>query len=344
VSVPRLLWRVVEAATLDTLRGRSRGQYHVALARPDGIEAFFAGISQTPKDLQGFTLDIPLEAAPGPPPVPATTLSVVFNGWQAERKEWRIPSQRPTTAYPLWRPGVGPQANIAPGTDVILLLRDEWDRFHARWLTSTERAQLPPAIQARIAAHETGTSVLTAGELTAVRAAAGIPAAQPPARRQVARPPQRPTAVGVPYRRASAPARRIRRATPFSVDPDLVDRGTRAHVDTQNALSDHLQGRGLTPRSPAAGEPPYDLGWEEEDTFFIAEVKSLSPANEERQLRLGLGQLLRYAHVMRSIGIDPIQPVLAAEGEPTDLTWLNTCAELTVILTWPQRFGRAGEI
>jgi hypothetical protein len=43
-----------------------------------------------------------------------------------------------------------------------------------------------------------------------------------------------------------------------------------------------------------ARRPSFDLGWVHDDCLFVAEVKSVTPANEERQLRLGLGQLLRY--------------------------------------------------
>lgn len=338
MAVPRLLWRVVENATLDTLRGESRGQYHIALGHPAGIDAFFAGLQQTPKELQGFIVDVPLEAAPGAPPLAAADLAVVFNGWQAERKEWRIPRQRPRTAYGLWRPGVGPQQNTTPGSDAIVLIRDEHSRFHARWLTAAQRAQLPASLQQALASQETGASIMNSAELAAVRVTAAIPAV-PPAAPPVAPLPQPPATLGIPYQRV-APASSDP-ALPFTIDPDVSDRGTKAHADTQNALSDHVQACGLVPRSPGSSEPPYDLGWSREDTFFVAEVKSLTAENEERQLRLGLGQLLRYAHVLRAGGIDPVQPVLISEREPADHTWLSTCSSLGVIFAWPATFGES---
>jgi hypothetical protein len=342
VAVPRLLWRVVEQATLDTLRGRSRGQFHIALARPAGIEDFFLGLAQIPKNLQGYAVTVPIEATPGPPAVPAMSLAVVFNGWQARRKEWRIPSQRPATAYPLWRPGVGPQPNTPLGTDVIVLVRDEHDRFHARWLTGAQRGQLPTPVEQAVAGSDTGTRALSAAELAAIRTVAGIPSSPPPGPpAPLPPPPPAPPSLGTPYQPVSPPPRRQGSPVPFSVDPDVIDRGTKAHIDTQNALAARLVSAGLLPLEPQASTPPYDLAWDDQQTLFVAEVKSLTPANEEKQLRLGLGQILRYTHELRSNGVDSVQPVLVAEREPGDPTWRGTCSELGVILTWPARFGQS---
>lgn len=341
MAVPRLLWRVVETATLDTLRGRSRGQFHIALGRPQGIEEFFAGLPQVPKNLQGYTVDVPVESAPGPPAVPAQRLAVFFNGLQATRREWRIRSQRPNNAYPLWRPGVGPKPDTGPGTDVIVLLRDEHDRFHARWLTGSQRVELPASLQQAITARGIGTRVLTAAELTDVRRVANIPTGPPRAPVSAPPPPTPPSVLGAPYQGVAPPPPSASPPVPFEVDPDVVDRGNRAHIDTQNALADHVRSRCLAPLKPDSTMPPYDLAWTQQGTLFVAEVKSLTPANEERQLRLGLGQILRYAHTLRASGVDRVQAVLVAEHEPDDLTWLATCSELGVILTWPTRFGQS---
>ena len=51
---------------------------------------------------------------------------------------------------------------------------------------------------------------------------------------------------------------------------------------------------------------------------FVAEVKS-TMRNEEKQLRLDLGQVLRYANLL-----DPnrgVVPVLVAERQSSDRTW-----------------------
>ena len=48
----------------------------------------------------------------------------------------------------------------------------------------------------------------------------------------------------------------------------------------------------LSPR----GRLSFDIAWEDEGTVFVAEVKSLTTENEEKQLRSGLGQVLGHAH------------------------------------------------
>ena len=125
---------------------------------------------------------------------------------------------------------------------------------------------------------------------------------------------------------------------PFTVDPNLVDRGLRGHAATQNALAALVAARGWEPRSPSAREPQYDLAWLVGDVIHVAEVKSLTPANQERQLRLGLGQVLRYADVIRRAG-NLCVPVLAVEQRPTDPSWLALCEDLGVRLCWPPTFG-----
>lgn len=125
---------------------------------------------------------------------------------------------------------------------------------------------------------------------------------------------------------------------PFSVDPALVERGLRGHASTQNALAKYLRENGLDPRSPRPDEPNFDLAWVNQNVSWIAEVKSLTRANEEKQLRLGLGQLLRYRQVLSSKG--PVQAVLVAERQPTDQSWAALCQELNVILVWPDNWAK----
>jgi hypothetical protein len=67
--------------------------------------------------------------------------------------------------------------------------------------------------------------------------------------------------------------------------------------------------------------------------FGVAEVKSLTDANEEKQLRLRLGQVLRYRNLMRSGGV--VRAVLALERKPTDDSWLGLFEMLDVIAVWP---------
>jgi hypothetical protein len=116
-----------------------------------------------------------------------------------------------------------------------------------------------------------------------------------------------------------------------------VDRALRSHARTQEALADAVIAAGLLPRSPLPGEPVFDLAWEDGDTIVVAEVKSLTQRNEERQLRLALGQVLRYAHLLGAKG-RPVRCVIAAERKPTDDTWTELATSARVMLVWPATF------
>jgi hypothetical protein len=146
------------------------------------------------------------------------------------------------------------------------------------------------------------------------------------------------TTLGLPYSpvgRLPAPAK----GAPFEVDPDVIDRGNQAHADTQDALAEFLRGVGISPRRPKAGEPKYDLAWEWRDQFFVAEVKSTTVSNKESQLRLGLGQVLRYRHEIARTGRQVIA-VIVPESEPDEPVWAELCATLGVVLAWPGSFER----
>lgn len=141
------------------------------------------------------------------------------------------------------------------------------------------------------------------------------------------------SAVGQPYvdkdeRVATA------RAEPWATDPDAVDRGLAAHRRLQNLIAAHLRASGLTPVDPRPGDPQFDVGWEAEGGVGIVEVKSLTEANEEAQLRLGLGQLLRYRQQMRR-GDWEVRAFLAVERQQQDVSWAALCEEVGVVLVWP---------
>jgi hypothetical protein len=142
--------------------------------------------------------------------------------------------------------------------------------------------------------------------------------------------------LGTEYREANPKARTARRQ-PFSVDPDLVDRALQAHAQTQEALAAALRAAGKVPRSPVPGEPVFDLAWEDDGTVCVAEVKSLSGTNDEKQLRLALGQVLRYAHLLRAKG-RPVRCFIATESRPADESWSELCSGLGITLLWPDVF------
>jgi hypothetical protein len=139
----------------------------------------------------------------------------------------------------------------------------------------------------------------------------------------------------VPYRREAAlPAQRERRK--FDTNPDLQARGAAAHAKVQNAVAEILERNGLVPVSIRGGAA-CDLAWDWNGLLNVAEIKSLTRANEERQLRLGLGQVLRYRDLVGARG-DATQAWLVIERPPSDDTWRRLCTELNVVLAWPTIF------
>jgi hypothetical protein len=57
------------------------------------------------------------------------------------------------------------------------------------------------------------------------------------------------------------------------------------------------------------------------------------------QLRLGLGQVLRYAHVMERAHPN-VRAVLVVERQPSDPAWSALCERLGVTLAWPGAFAK----
>ncbi|HEX2878225.1 MAG TPA: hypothetical protein VHO25_01685, partial [Polyangiaceae bacterium] len=122
------------------------------------------------------------------------------------------------------------------------------------------------------------------------------------------------------------------------LDLEKLDRGVKGHVDTQNGLALFLKKQGLKPLSPGPHDPEFDIGWRHGGTFFVGEVKSTTTENMEKQLRLGLGQVLRYRHQLQGRELD-VRAVLIAEREP-DQSWQALCNSLGVILVWSGGFER----
>jgi hypothetical protein len=141
--------------------------------------------------------------------------------------------------------------------------------------------------------------------------------------------------LGRPY---SSPDRlpSVARPDPFDFDPDVVDRGNQAHILTLLSLAAFLREHDIEPLEPT-GEPMFDLAWKDQGKVFIAEVKSITTDNEEKQLRLGLGQVLRYQHILNSRWVHVV-PVLVPEKEPTADGWIDLCNRLGVRLVWPGSF------
>lgn len=132
-------------------------------------------------------------------------------------------------------------------------------------------------------------------------------------------------AVGAPYRAGSFD-RPLQGDGEHYRDPDIMDRGLKAHSATQDRLAGVLGNQGLTPLSPFDQKCNFDLAWQlEDDTIGIAEVKSNTKDNEAFQIRHGLGQILDYGHRMKDRGFRP-KLFLVLERKPQDAYWRDLCA------------------
>lgn len=101
-----------------------------------------------------------------------------------------------------------------------------------------------------------------------------------------------------------------------------------------------MRDRGKRPIKPTGwfGEQP-DVVWREDPGFHIVEVKGITGLNEREQLRLGLGQVLRYRFLSEKQGHPP-QAWLITDVAPADLTWIEICDSLNIRMWWPGRDSR----
>jgi predicted RNA-binding protein with PUA-like domain len=117
-------------------------------------------------------------------------------------------------------------------------------------------------------------------------------------------------------------------------DPDAIGHGLRTHRRLQNQLSRLVQAAGHAPLRPSAIDPDFDLAWETPLATVVVEVKSCTKANEVRQLRMGIGQVLDYEDTLRARG-RAVQPVLYLERAPSDARWVQLAERHNVRLVWP---------
>jgi len=85
--------------------------------------------------------------------------------------------------------------------------------------------------------------------------------------------------------------------TPFEVDPDELDRKRREHQEMVHALVEMASARGFAVCRPSS--VPIDVGWfigprVGDGDYKIVEVKTVTPNNADKQLRLAIAQILHY--------------------------------------------------
>ncbi|NUK70343.1 hypothetical protein HRW23_28020 [Streptomyces lunaelactis] len=125
----------------------------------------------------------------------------------------------------------------------------------------------------------------------------------------------------------------------LAVDLTRLDKATAAHESTIGALIDHLTSQGIEVHSYARNAPRFDAGWSNGTEIFIAEVKSLTGTSEDQQIRLGIGQVLDYAHQLRLVPSGrSVRPVLVLERKPADTRWSSLAEAVGIQLTWAPEF------
>jgi hypothetical protein len=144
-----------------------------------------------------------------------------------------------------------------------------------------------------------------------------------------------PGEVGGAYRQASEAAPDAPLPASVAGDPDACGAGWIEHNKTQNDIARLVAGQGWAPRSPRGAEPRYDLAWARGQTVWVAEVKSISSQTEERQLRIAIGQLLRYRQKLTAGGHE-VQAVIVTSRPPADPSWDDLCQREGIILAWPE--------
>lgn len=169
MSGAHLLWRRANKATLKTLRGEYKGQYHLILGKTDQVTAFFEALPRA-VDRRGSSIDLWTEPLPrGSDESPPWRLTVRRNSsTMARPDEWYVSSQQPGSAHPLWRPGAGPLPNTEPETDYAILLRTENDRFYAGWLRNAQVKNLPEALRRQMESAKVSARAIDTSEVTAV--------------------------------------------------------------------------------------------------------------------------------------------------------------------------------
>jgi hypothetical protein len=117
-----------------------------------------------------------------------------------------------------------------------------------------------------------------------------------------------------------------------------LERAVRSHSRLQNSVANAGLGMGLSVFSPSLGGPLFDLALERKDgSLLVVEVKSATPENLELQMRIALGQVLRYADQLRGVS-ENVRPVIAVELTPDD-EWRSLLAQLDVGLICEEALG-----
>ncbi len=125
---------------------------------------------------------------------------------------------------------------------------------------------------------------------------------------------------------------------PVVLDADIRGDALNRHNAAINDLAAQVRYQHFVPSALSAGftEKP-DLVWlDDDDVLNVAEVKGLTANNELSQLRIGLGQVLRYRY-RAQLEYDSVRAWLVTDTPPIDVLWERVCLSVDVVLWWPGR-------
>lgn len=176
VPIRAILFRRITNTDFQALNGETRGQYDVRLTSDPEIGGFFSGLKEeAPTERGGWSKSVPFEPFEGADPVAARFHKLGFYGPEGARpNNYYFASQRPDTAYPLWRVGRAFPAHSAyedVAGAVLVVVRDIEDRYHARWVRRDNVGTLPSVVQ-EVLTKGTGVLKVTTSHPTNVSAMA----------------------------------------------------------------------------------------------------------------------------------------------------------------------------
>lgn len=128
----------------------------------------------------------------------------------------------------------------------------------------------------------------------------------------------------------------------WEYDPTERERATLSHIGLENWLIMELTDRGLSPLDPA-GPPYFDVAWHQQDILYVCEVKS-SSGDQNKQLRLGIGQVLDYRHELERALNQKVDPLILIESRPRRSNWTAICKSAGIKLFWPEIWADVAKI
>lgn len=77
-------------------------------------------------------------------------------------------------------------------------------------------------------------------------------------------------------------------------------------------------------------QPQFDIAWLAKGVHYLGEVKSITPANFVHQVRLAVGQVLRYRWELGG----SMEPVVVISAPPLDDSWRSFLSDIDVSFVW----------